>query len=52
VLYQIGAAKLKTFTHRGKKLYRFNEFVSQLQGGGDINLGGQRRTSTNVTSMG
>jgi hypothetical protein len=51
-IQQIGAStKLvqadKTYP-QGRNFTRLTS-LSPLQGGGDINLGGQRRTSTNVT---
>ena len=45
---KIGAGQIKNLPSEGRNFTRLTS-LSPLQGGGDINLGGQRRTSTNVT---
>jgi hypothetical protein len=45
---KIGALQIKNLPTEGRNFTRLTS-LSPLQGGGDINLGGQRRTSTNVT---
>lgn len=44
----IGARQIKNLPTEGRNFTRLTA-LSPLQGGGSINLGGQRRTSTNVT---
>ncbi|GAB7257839.1 TonB-dependent receptor [Polaribacter sp. OB-PA-B3] len=45
---KIGAGQIKNLPSEGRNFTRLTS-LSPLQGGGSINLGGQRRTSTNVT---
>ncbi|WP_299672054.1 TonB-dependent receptor [uncultured Polaribacter sp.] len=45
---KIGAGQIKNLPTEGRNFTRLTS-LSPLQGGGSINLGGQRRTSTNVT---
>ncbi|MGB6151818.1 MAG: carboxypeptidase regulatory-like domain-containing protein [Pricia sp.] len=45
---KIGAAQIKNLPTEGRNFTGLTS-LSPLQGGGSINLGGQRRTSTNVT---
>ncbi len=45
---EISSAQIKNLPTEGRNFTRLTS-LSPLQGGGSINLGGQRRTSTNVT---
>ena len=45
---KISAGQIKNLPTEGRNFTRLTS-LSPLQGGGDLNLGGQRRTSTNVT---
>lgn len=45
---KIGSGQIKNLPTEGRNFTRLTS-LSPLQGGGSINLGGQRRTSTNVT---
>lgn len=45
---KIGSGQIKNLPTEGRNFTRLTS-LSPLQGGGDLNLGGQRRTSTNVT---